>query len=156
LTYLDALTQAGLVGRNGLQGMKSKDRVCVRADAPVGSIDVDDAFRHTEAQANRWDYGIGFEVDSAHFAAWVEPHSATSSGEISVMIRKLQWMRDKLSTDEFERLRKLTSRTTDRGWRSFWWVTQGRVGFRVGTREANRIAAAGLNFPCKCAELGKK
>jgi hypothetical protein len=136
--------------------MKSRDRPCVTAISLVGSVDVDAAFQHIEAQANRWDYGVGFEVDTVHFAAWIEPHSATSPREISVMIRKLRWMKDKLSTEEFKQLRRLTSRTTEKGWRAFWWVTLGRVGFRSGSREANRIALAGLNFPCKCAEVGKK
>jgi hypothetical protein len=158
LNFSDATTEAGLSAKLGLQGLKSVDRQCVKkvpAATITGSIDLDDTFRAAEAQANRWDYGVGFSLAGIDYATWIEPHSATSVSEISTMIRKLQWLRDKLGTDDFDHLRRLTEKTRAAGLRQYWWVTLGKISFRPGTNDANRLARAGLNFPRRAVTLGK-
>ena len=152
MKFSDAVRQAGLTPSEGLQGLEEGDRKCIRKQSRTifnGSVNIDASYREIEPQANRWDYGIGCQVDGVDFAVWVEPHSAASEHEISMMLRKLQWMKDKLATQKFEELRKLTEQTRKKGLRQFWWVTTGRINIRNGTPQANRLAQAGLNFPRK-------
>lgn len=158
MSFIDAASAAGLTPSAGLQKLEKGDRKCVRKQNGTvfsGSVNIDDSYRAIEPQANRWDYGIGCQVDGVEFAVWVEPHSATSTHEISTVLKKLQWMKDKLAMQEFSELRQLTERTRQKGLRQFWWVTTGRINIRSGTPQANKLAQAGLNFPCKLANLDR-
>lgn len=116
---------------------------------------MDDAYRIAEGQSNRWDYGIGYRVELDEFAVWIEPHSATSDREVATMLRKLQWLKDKLATEDFEALRKLTEKAGSANFKKFWWVTSGKIGIRQGTRNANLLSKQGLNFPCRTVTLGR-
>jgi len=94
-------------------------------------------------------------MNGQEFAVWIEPHSATSAREIDTMIRKLRWLKLKLATNEFRMLWKLTENTRNKEWRRYWWVTSGPIRIRSGTREANRLASVGINFPCRNVVLGR-
>jgi hypothetical protein len=158
LTFIEAARAAGLSAKNGLQALEARDRGCVQCTTDTsfaGSVNMDEAYRATEGQFNRWDYGLGFRIGAEEFAVWIEPHSATSAREVTTMLRKLQWLKDKIATDDFEGLRILTDRARRAGLRQFWWVTVGKISIRPGTQEANRLAKAGLNFPCRTVKLGR-
>jgi len=158
LNFIDAANAANLPVSDGIQAMKARDRVKVKCSAGTtlsGSVNMDEAYRVSEPQSNRWDYGLGFSKAANEFAVWIEPHSATSASEVTTMLRKLQWLKDKLSTEDFGGLRRLTEKTQRANLRPFWWVAHGKIGFRKGTTNAIRLAKAGLNFPCRQVSLGK-
>jgi hypothetical protein len=158
LSFIKAAMAANLPVSNGLQAVEAQDRGCMKCVAGAkftGSVNMDEAYRVAEAQSNRWDYGLGFCMANEEFAVWIEPHSATSVREVKTMLRKLQWLKDKLATDDFEMLRGLTDKARQKNLRQFSWIAHGKIGFRQGTTEAKRLAKAGLNFPCRNVTLGR-
>lgn len=54
-----------------------------------GSVDIDGATVAIYPQANRWDYCFSYKGE----VFFVEVHSA-NTGEVSTVIRKLQWLKD--------------------------------------------------------------
>lgn len=156
MTYIEALNAAGLEAATGLQALKATDRCCVDGSKVklIASVDLDTHFSKTDSQSNRWDYGLGFSKDGEEYAIWIEPHSATSCKEITTMIKKHRWVKDKLEADKFKNLKKLTEKTQKKGMRVYWWTTQGKIGFRKGSQDARRLASAGLNFPCRTIPVG--
>lgn len=160
MTFLAAARAAGLTPSVGLQAITRDHKACIVVrkgqNQPTGSIDTDAAYSAIEAQVNRWDYGLGFEHRVAECAVWVEPHSATSTHEVSTMIRKLQWLKDKLATPEYEQLRLMTEQTGQVGLRKYWWVTTGRISIRRGTPQEKQLANVGLNYPVRSFRLGKE
>ena len=158
LTFFEAANAARLPVNIGLAALETRDRKCVQRAAGTtfaGSVNMDEAYRQLEPQSNRWDYGLGFSIADEEFAVWIEPHSATSASEVTTMLRKLQWLKDKLASEEFQGLRKMTEKARQKGLRQFSWVAHGKIGFRKGTSDANRLSQAGLNFPCRTVTLGR-
>lgn len=159
MSFVDAAKAAGVPVSNGIQALEATDRAtieCARGISFSGSVNLDEAYRVAEPQSNRWDYGLGFRIATEEYAVWIEPHSATSTREITKMLRKLQWLKDKLASKDFEQLSRLTKRTRIAKYRQFWWVTSGKIGIRPGTTDANRLAKNGLNFPCKRVTVGSR
>ena len=158
MTFIAAADAANLPVEKGLSAVNADDRVCIQfADRTscTGSVDMDDAYRIAEGQSNRWDYGIGYRVENDEFAVWIEPHSATSDREVATMVKKLKWLKNKLAQEDFEALRKLTEKAAKKGFKRFWWVTDGKIGIRKGTKDTNLLSKQGLNFPCRMVTLGR-
>jgi hypothetical protein len=158
MSFQNAALNAGIPSREGLQALEARDRRCIVSVGVnlTASINVDAHFAETEARSNRWDYGIGYESDGKHFAIWVEPHSATSTHEITTMIRKFEWLKDKLATEPFVELQRLTTNTRENGLRQFWWVTTGKISIRRDTPQAKRLAASGINYPERQVQIRLK
>lgn len=159
MNFEEATKMAKLSSVAGLGALSSRDKPCIKIargfGQPLGSIDIDENFRPAEPQANRWDYAVGFEIKSELCVVWVEPHSATSTHEITTMLNKLEWLKCKLRSEPFYGLRKLTDHSGKMNLRRFWWVTAGKVNIRRGTPQEKRLAQAGLNFPVSNFTLGK-
>lgn len=74
----------------------------------TGSVDIDSAFKTSEPQDNRWDYGMGLlQLGVTECAVWIEPHPA-SEGDVKTMLKKLEWLRAKINRPEFSELNQLT------------------------------------------------
>lgn len=154
--FLDAANAAGLNGKDGKQAIKTKYRgqVSVKDNAEFsGSVDLDEHFKATEPNDNRWDYGVGFNVGH-EFALWIEPHPASSSGEIAVMIKKLEWLKAKLQTPDFQGLADLTRAAKEKGEIPFRWLYTGRMSFRRGSKQDKQLAQKGLKFPQRSIQVG--
>lgn len=154
--FLDAATAAGLDGKAGKQAIKAEYRgqVVARGAANLsGSVDLDEHFKADEPQDNRWDYGVGFTVGD-EFALWIEPHSASGSGEVAVMIRKLEWLKAKLQTPDFKDLAKLTQAAEAKGEIPFRWLYKGKTSYRKGGKEAKQLAQKGLRLPERSIQVG--
>jgi hypothetical protein len=119
-------------------------------------VAVDTHYRTSEPKSSRWDYVIGFDRDGVDYVVWVEPHSATSTHEITTMINKFKWLRDKLALDDYGQLRLLTERTGQARLRKYWWVTTGKINIRRGTPQEKRLAIVGLNYPVALFRLGQE
>jgi hypothetical protein len=76
-----------------------------------GSVAIDDCTESLYPQENRWDYVFGYKGD----AYFVEVHSAHTS-EVSVVLKKLQWLKDWLSSKAPE-IKKLQARD-----KAFIWI----------------------------------
>lgn len=158
MTFRAAVQATGLTPSDGLQAIAADHKVCIVTKKggakPTGSVDMDAAYSAKEPHANRWDYGIGFQLGGTEFTVWVEPHSATSSHEVTTMIKKLLWLKEKLGAPDFLQLRLLTDQTGKANQRRFWWVTAGKINIRRGTVQEKQLAKFGLNYPVRSFRLG--
>ena len=154
--FLEAADAAGIKSKDGKQAIKTEYRpqLTVKGGAYFsGSIDLDAHFATVEPQATRWDYGVGFHA-GREFALWIEPHPASGSREVAVMIRKLDWLKAKLRTPEFDGLADLTRAAQARGEIPFRWLYKGRTSFRVGGKEARQLAQNGMRLPERIIRVG--
>lgn len=114
----------------------------------TGSVDMDAAFEKAEGKANRWDYGLGVRATGQpECAVWVEPHSAASTSEVQTMLAKLDWLQSKLGQPDFRELKALTDASVLQGRRPYHWLASAHVAIRPGSREANMLAARGMDLP---------
>jgi hypothetical protein len=158
LTFVQAATAAGLATQAGKGAVESRYRASICAKLAktqfTGSIDTDAAFRVTEGQAHRWDYGIGLQPPAKNeLAVWVEPHPASSNGEVKVVLAKLAWLKAKLNLPAFKALKALTDECVKQEIRPHHWMASGRVCIRPGSREAHMLARAGLDIPSTKVEI---
>ena len=133
--------------RNGIQALKKAHRKhveCSDANRLTGSIDLDGALQQVPkyANASRWDYGIGYKPrNGPEQAVWVEVHSANTS-EVSVVLKKLQWLRDWLNEDENEQLRQITNAAAEDI--RFVWVASHRVNIPKNTPQFRQLNKSGI------------
>ncbi len=111
----------------------------------TGSLDLDGALaRHPgHARSPRWDYGLGYKPPKGgERAIWIEVHKA-ETGEVSVVLNKLQWLRDWLA-GEAPGLRRLTDRgpPADR----YVWIATGKIRIPSNARQRRRLNQAGLKL----------
>lgn len=152
--FVQAAQSAGLVAEPGKSAVESRYRGSVGSKGAktqfTGSVNMDEAFRATEGQAHRWDYGVGVQPAAKNeMAVWVEPHPASSNGEVKVVLAKLDWLKTKLKLPAFRLLKALTDECVGQGVRPYRWMSSGHVGIRPGSREANMLARAGMDLPSK-------
>lgn len=154
--FLEAVAATGLDGKAGKQGIKAEYRsqLDVAGGASfTGSVDLDEHFKGAEPTANRWDYGVGF-MKGGEFALWIEPHPANGTGEVAVMLRKLEWLQAKLRMPEFECLAALTAAAEAKGEVPFRWLYKGKTSFRAGGKEARLLAQKGMKLPERSIRVG--
>jgi hypothetical protein len=152
MSFPDAAQSAGLtaeVGKNAIEGKYRPHIEAADGIAITHSADIDAAYTAIEPNAARWDYGVGLSKGNKILAVWVEPHGATSSGEVDKMIAKLNWLKGKLNTQRWANLRAMSDASISEEVRLFWWLVPGKVCFRAGSKEALKLAQAGLTMPCK-------
>jgi hypothetical protein len=147
-----AAKAAGLAAATGKTAVENRYRGGIEGKSDTtrftGSVDMDAAFKQTEPRANRWDFGIGVQMSGKQeFAVWVEPHSASSLGEVKTLLAKLDWLQEKLKQPEFKQLKALTDACAAQGHRRFHWMATAHVGIRPGSREANMLAVRGMSVP---------
>lgn len=134
----------------GKQALEQRHRNKVDCTDPrrlSGSINLDEALAKEPGYANqpRWDYGLGHRSESGReTAVWVEVHSATT-GEVSKVLRKLEWLRDWLNA-EAEQLNKLTMAANAP---RFVWVASGGIQIPPNSPQFRRLRASALSKPLK-------
>lgn len=156
-SFLRAAATAKLDGKRGKQAIKARyrDQVSVSGTASfTGSVDIDQHFKTAEPNANRWDYGVGFSHNNSEFALWIEPHPASGSGEIAVMLKKLDWLTSKLELPGYEDLAALTKAAEEKGKKPFRWLYRGTTSFRYGGKEARQLAQKGMRLPERSIRVG--
>lgn len=140
----------------GLGAIKGCYRPCIQArDTRMlrGSLDLDGALETIEPGNHRWDYGIGLQLvgNGPEIAVWVEFHPASTS-EVDVVLKKLDWLREKLRV--FKQLGKLTQTAAQTGVRNFHWLPTGSgVHIPSHTPQARRLAAQGLTVTASVLRL---
>lgn len=150
--FEQAVTAAGLTPEPGKGAIEGCYRGLIDGKMATtrftGSVDMDTAFERAEGRANRWDYGLGVRATGQpECAVWVEPHSAASTGEVKTMLAKLDWLQAKLAQPSFKPLKALTDACVLQGRRPYHWMASANVAIRPGSREANMLAARGMDLP---------
>ena len=149
MTFLKAVNSTSSIRdhlKSGLKALRSSDRNRISCDGLrlPGSVDIDTALRDLHPNDARWDYAVGVanprQPDSA---AWLEVHPA-SSLHVDEVLAKLRWLKQWLESGAPE---------LDQLPRRFCWIATGAVSFDRGSRQAKRMAQAGLRFPVKHVDL---
>lgn len=151
--FEQAAEAAGLTSQPGLGAVKGEYRDGLSLQPGhrhTASIDLDSGLRAAEPTASRWDYGIGLSTSAgAELLVWVEAHPASSTGEVQKMLDKLAWLKDKLARTEFADLRALQTRPA-----AYRWLARtGGIRILPGSKEARRLALAGLSAPQRHIQL---
>ena len=125
--------------QEGLQALRAEDKPHIEAEDTRklrGSVDVDTALQRIEPQANRWDFGIGYQHSDRQrdVVYWTELHTASDS-EVRVVIAKAQWLLGWLKGD---------SKTLAAFERDIVWVSSGATSFTLTSPQKKQMAAAGL------------
>ncbi len=148
--FAEAASAAGLTSQPGKEAVEGQYRagITARSDRArfTGSVDLDASFKRAEPTSNRWDYGVGLHDGAGEFAVWIEPHPASSTGEVKKVLAKLDWLQAKLAQPDFEQLKALTEECVRQGHRPYHWMATAHVAIRPGSREANMLAVRGMNL----------
>ncbi|AKC69796.1 hypothetical protein [Pandoraea oxalativorans] len=140
-------------GKNALEG-KYRDLVSLHPQCKhTGSVDLDGHFREAEPNSPRWDYGLGIATGGQEYVFWLEPHPASSTGEVASMVRKAKWLQAKLAEPPFRRLKEMTRMTAVGGYKPLQWVFTGDLRVLPGSKEARALAQAGIDFPARHTKL---
>jgi len=115
-------------------GKYSKKVELSDAHKAEGSVDVDECVSRLYPNDNRWDYALGYDGE----AYFVEVHSA-NTGEVSTVLRKLQWLKDWLNTQapEINNI-KAKHRTP------FYWIQSGKFDIPKTSPQYRQLVNAGL------------
>lgn len=99
-----------------------------------GSVDIDGCVTKKYPQDNRWDYAICYDGD----VFFAEVHSA-NTGEVSTVLRKLQWLRNWLNLNAPE-INKLRARSKT----PFYWIQSNGNHILPNSKQARQVAISGL------------
>lgn len=152
--FHSAACDAGLLPQAGKEAVEGSYRAQIQVNkggAFSGSVDVDGHFRAAEPQSHRWDYGIGVQLPNGQeLACWVEPHPASSTGQVSKMLEKLAWLKSKLDTPAFKKLKAMTHASGHTGSSYYWLRTvSGECRISANSKEARLLALQGLRMPAQ-------
>jgi hypothetical protein len=152
--FESAATAAGLKAFPGKSAVKSLYQPGIAIGPGLSftaSVDIDLACQAAEPQANRWDYGLGLrDQKGEEFAVWIEPHPASSTGEVAKIIAKLDWLERKLAQPGFKGLKALTQKSAQANVPRFHWLAMtGDIRIRPGSREAALLSKRGLRLPSR-------
>lgn len=154
--FKQAALRAGIEPQSGKRAIKGEHRSAVSVSPPwthTESVDLDAHFEKSEPNACRWDYGLGVGRDGAELVIWVEPHPASSTGEVKRLVEKVKWLKCKLRLPEFKQLKDLTDATTTEGHIPYRWLHSGSLQIIRGSKEARTLALAGIDFPARQVKL---
>lgn len=156
--FHSAACDAGLLPQVGKEAVEGSYRAQIQVNkggAFSGSVDVDGHFRAAEPQSHRWDYGIGVQLPNGQeLVCWVEPHPASSTGQVSKMLEKLAWLKSKLDTPAFKKLKDMTQASGHTGSPYFWLRTvSGECRISANSREARLLALHGMRMPTQQVTL---
>jgi hypothetical protein len=149
-----AMQAAGLTalpGKDAVEGSYRAQISTANGYSLSGSVDLDGHFKATEPQSSRWDYCIGLVmVGGQELACWVEPHPASSTGEVTKMLEKLAWLKAKLDTAAFKKLKGMTY-VPGRAGHPFYWLRtlNGQCRITAHGKEAKLLAKSGLRMPAQ-------
>ncbi len=97
-----------------------------------GSVEIDECVRPNYPTANRWDYVVSYK-SAAYF---IEVHSAETS-EVSVVLTKLQWLKDWLN-EQAPELAKLKAK------QPYYWIQSGKFSIPKTTPQYRRAVQSGI------------
>lgn len=99
-----------------------------------GSLDIDACTVHLFPVANRWDYALCYDSE----VYFVEVHSANTS-EVSVILRKLQWLKDRLH-NHAPQINKLKAKSGP----VYYWIQSGNFNIPKNAPQLRIAAEKGI------------
>ena len=99
-----------------------------------GSVDIDASVIQLHPQTNRWDYCFSYRGE----VFFVEVHSA-NTGEVDVVLRKLQWLKDWLH-GRAPRINALKAKNTH----PYYWIQSNGFHILKNSPQYRRVIQAGI------------
>jgi hypothetical protein len=131
---IDGLAGSHKVGLRAFLGThRSKVQLGKNSDCD-GSVDIDTYLTDRYPQANRWDYVFSYKTE----AFFVEIHSA-STGEVSTVLKKLQWLKDWLNSNAND-LNKLRPKKQA----SIFWIQSNGFHILPNSPQMRKVSQAGI------------
>jgi hypothetical protein len=121
--------------------------VLVRVKRPnkvFQSCNVDEAFKSSDPNGNRWDYWIRYGTNKSKKVVWLEVHSAQSTSTINKVIDKASWLYEKMKGP-------LKTLAGEPG--TLYWIPTGSVGILRDSNARRRLAKHGIVLSSKPLEL---
>ena len=134
----DAVPELLGASKRGLRALSAPDttHVSKRPTTRLStSIDIDTAFRESQPNAARWDYGVGQRQGGLEVVHWIEVHSASAGNSIAQMRNKLDWLKAWLHGKPLAAYP-----------RAVVWVASGKSAFNARDPKLRALAQAGLRF----------
>ena len=134
----DALPELVDASKPGLQALNAQDLAHVSkrpTTTLTTSVDIDTAYRASQPNAARWDYGVAQKQNGKELIHWIEVHPAGGANSISHMQSKLRWLRDWLHGKPLAAYP-----------RAVVWVASGKSAFNARDPKIRTLALAGLQF----------
>ncbi len=122
--------------QQGLQALGQYSKKVELSDArkAEGSVEIDACIANIYPNENRWDFAIGYDG----VAYFMEVHSA-NTGEVSTVLRKLQWLKDWLNSKAPAiNAIKATNKTP------YYWVQSGKFNILKTSKQYRQLINAGL------------
>lgn len=121
--------------QKGLQGLGAHSAKIELSDTTKceGSVDLDSCITAKYPQSNRWDYFFSYKGE----IYFVEVHSANTA-EVSVVLKKLQWLKDWLQNQAPE-INKLKAKNTP-----YYWIQSKGFNIPKTSTQFRIITQAGL------------
>lgn len=110
-----------------------------KLDSMVSSVDIDSSMCAAFPQEPRWDYGIWLGGAKPRIA-YVEAHKA-ESGEVDLVLKKQQWLKDLLVGIKLPESR-------------WYWLATGKNRIPVQSAQMRRLYLAGIRLEAKTIVLG--
>jgi len=154
-SFKEAACKAGVPMAAGKGAVKAQYRAAIVTDKTVkvvGSVDLDAAFCAMEPNASRWDYGLGL-AGNVEWVCWVEPHPASSTGQVAKVLAKLDWLEAKLREPEFADFAQLTRQAKLNQGLAYVWLYEGSNRISANSREARALALRGVMLPKRQVSL---
>lgn len=131
---IEGLTDAYQVGlRALLQTHRNKVQLGNTSQCD-GSVDIDTSLTAKYPQASRWDYVFSYKSE----LYFVEVHTA-STGEVTTVLKKLQWLKDWLNSDA-KQLDGLRAKKQP----SIVWIQSNGFHILPNSPQFRKISQAGL------------
>lgn len=99
-----------------------------------GSVDIDACVIELYPSSNRWDYAFSYKAE----VYFVEVHSA-NTGEVSVVLRKLRWLKDWLHS-QAPKINSLKAKSRT----PFYWIQSGNFNIPRNAPQLRQAAQAGV------------
>jgi len=130
--------------KNGLQALGSYSTKVKLGNTSEcsGSVDLDETTKPKYPQDNRWDYIFCYKKE----VFFIEVHSA-NTGEVSTVLRKLQWLKDWLNTKAPE-INKLKCKKIG----PYFWVQSNGFHIPAGSPQHRQAVQNGIK-PVACVNL---
>ena len=122
--------------QTGLKALKSHS-LKITLEDPLectGSVDIDTCLTFKYPQSNRWDYCFCYKSE----AYFVEVHAAYT-GEVSTVLKKLQWLKDWLNNEAPE-INLLRARSKP----PFYWIQSNNFKILPGSSQYRQVIQKGI------------
>lgn len=121
----------------GLQALGANSVYVENGSQALGSVNIEVAVGDLPEGETPWDYLVGAPGNDGEVAHWIEIHPASSTGNVSEVLKKHTWLMHWLA-ESAQSLKALPPR--------FVWIATGSVTLTPRSSGRRRVALAGIEF----------